>query len=70
MSQCTLCGHLLERVTSRKKTTCDVATETLPMTAEALGDPRVVQSPRLNSNGTLVGMATKPNFVSLQVGIL
>lgn len=66
MSQCTLCGHQLERPTNtRRKTTCDVATETEPLALEsdqlAPGALSILRPTKLNSNGTIVGMST--NFV-------
>ncbi|XP_076467514.1 uncharacterized protein LOC143298537 [Babylonia areolata] len=64
MSQCTLCGHSLERVTTRKKMTSDVATETDPLTEETFGGVSVMHPAQLNSNGTLVGMASKSTFLS------
>ncbi|KAK7486956.1 hypothetical protein BaRGS_00021772 [Batillaria attramentaria] len=67
MSQCTLCGHQLERPTvSRRKTTSDVSTETEPLTLESVetlipGAGSILRPTKLNSNGTIVGMST--NFV-------
>ena len=61
MSQCTLCGHLLDRSAPRKKTFCNAATETdlLNMGADSMVHPA-----KLNSNGTLVGLSSKTNFIS------
>lgn len=68
MSQCTLCGHQLERSShssrSKIRSTNDVATETDALYIEELipGSSNVVRPTKLNSNGTIVGIST--NFIS------
>ncbi|PVD35048.1 hypothetical protein C0Q70_06329 [Pomacea canaliculata] len=63
MSQCTLCGHQLERTsTSRRVKTSDAASETDPLTLEAIerlvpGASNLLQPAKLNSNGTIVGLS-------------
>lgn len=63
MSQCTLCGHQLERTsTSRRVKTSDAASETDPLTLEAIerlvpGAGNLLQPAKLNSNGTIVGLS-------------
>ena len=66
MSQCTLCGHPLDRSAPRKKTCSDAATETDLLSVEAMGGDGLALPARLNSNGTLVGLASnsKTKFIS------
>ena len=64
MSQCTLCGHLLDRSAPRKKTSSDAATETDLLNSEVMGGDSMAHPAKLNSNGTLVGLSSKANFIS------
>ncbi|KAK7097782.1 protein cramped-like [Littorina saxatilis] len=64
MSQCTLCGHSLDRSATRRRNSADVATETDPLMVEAVGGVNLAHPAKLNSNGTIVGMAAKSNFIT------